>query len=280
VDNIARPALARVLEQGLDGGSVLLVAGAGYGKTTALEETLRVSNRNAVWLSCSNTGGDAGRLMVATVDGLREAVPGLADVLGDRLAAGAEPVDVPAAARGLRTELERMLMERLVIVFDDAEELESSPDALALIDELLNVRGPLSVAVASRRALSLRLAKLRAAGRVRELGPAELSFSASYKDAPSGSGCAHSGAGTDFSPTARFELNYGSENYFGFGRTSVGFAYAIPNSCSEPDRGPAYPVFLDTGFGTNGPAPLPFGSEQISGTFSAESGATIFWTLH
>jgi DNA-binding SARP family transcriptional activator len=43
----------------------------------------------------------------------------------------------------------------------------------------MNVRSaPLSVAIATRQPLSLRLAKLRAAGRLTEVGPAELSFTA------------------------------------------------------------------------------------------------------
>ena len=44
---IARPALARTISDALDAGSVLLVAGAGYGKTMALEEAIARSGRGA-----------------------------------------------------------------------------------------------------------------------------------------------------------------------------------------------------------------------------------------
>jgi hypothetical protein len=104
--------------------------------------------------------------------------------------------------------------------------------------------------------------------------------SVSYKDAPSSGGCDHSGAGTDVSPTARFELDYGNDTYIGFGQASTAFRYALPNSCGPTDYGPGFPVFLYTGFGTNGPTALPFGSEQVSGSFTDESGSTIFWTLN
>jgi ATP/maltotriose-dependent transcriptional regulator MalT/DNA-binding SARP family transcriptional activator len=177
---IARPTLAQAIAGALDRGSVLLVAGAGYGKSMALEEAIAVARRRSVWLSCAEADGEAGRLLLTAVEGLRQAVPGLADVVGDRLVAGVEPVDARAAARALLRELESLLVEPLVIVFDDAEQVADSEAALAWISQLLEIeRAPLSVAVASRHALPLKLAKLRAAGRVREFGPAELSFSAS-----------------------------------------------------------------------------------------------------
>jgi DNA-binding SARP family transcriptional activator len=177
---IARPELARKLAGALETGSVLLVAGAGYGKSMALEEAIELSGRRAVWVGCRDAGGEAGRLLIAAVEGLRAAVPGLADVLGDRLAAGVEQLDVRSAATALLAELERLMVEPLVIVFDDAEELEGDEPSLALVDRLLSVRGaPLSLAIATRRPLELTLSKLRAGGRLVEVGPAELAFTAS-----------------------------------------------------------------------------------------------------
>src|SRR5690349_3156118 len=143
----------------------------------ALEEAIDYAERRAVWLSGAAYGGQAGRLLIGVVEGLRTAVPGLADVAGERLAAGAEPVDVRAAAGALLADVEQLLVEPLVIVVDDAEALEDDPQALALLEQLLGVRGvPLSVAIATRRALPLKLAKLRAGGRLVQVGPADLSL--------------------------------------------------------------------------------------------------------
>src|SRR6478672_123382 len=134
----------------------MLVAGAGYGKTMAIDEAIDGAGLRSVWVGCGQSSGDAGRLLMAVVAGLRVVIPGAADVLGDRLSAGVEPVDVAAATTGLLTELGQLLVERLVIVFDDAEELDGSDEALALVDQLLTSRvAALSVAIASRRPLSL-----------------------------------------------------------------------------------------------------------------------------
>lgn len=176
---IARPALAERICDGLDSGSVLLVAGPGYGKTLALEEALARGERRAVWLSCAEAGGEGRRLLGALLAGLRATVPGLADVVGESLAAASQPVDVAAATGALLAELRRLLVEPLAIVFDDAERIEAEAAALGLVELLLKAPDlPLAVAVATRRPLPLELAKLRASGGLVEIGPAELGFGA------------------------------------------------------------------------------------------------------
>jgi ATP/maltotriose-dependent transcriptional regulator MalT/DNA-binding SARP family transcriptional activator len=177
---IARPPLAQRLREGLEAGSVVLVAGPGFGKTMALEEAIALSGRRAIWLSCGRSGLEPGDLLMEAVRELRTTVPGIADVVGDALATATEPVDVRSATGALLAELERLLVEPLVIVLDDAEELERSAAALAGIEWLLSMRNPpFSLAIATRRPLSLKVAKLRASAQLLELGPAELAFSAS-----------------------------------------------------------------------------------------------------
>ncbi|HEX6713058.1 MAG TPA: BTAD domain-containing putative transcriptional regulator [Thermoleophilaceae bacterium] len=176
---IARPALARTLGEALEQGSVILVAGPGYGKTTALDEALQGAGLRSVWVPCGQAAGDAGRLLLTIVNGIARSVPGAADVLAERLATGAEPLDVVAGTSALLGELDRLLVERLVIVFDDAEELDGHDQARALVDQLLASRGDLlSVAIAARRPLPLKLSKLRAAGVLTELDSAQLSLTA------------------------------------------------------------------------------------------------------
>ena len=175
---IPRPALAGRLAAALDDGSALLVAEAGFGKTMAIEEALAGSSSAAAWVRCTPADRDASQFLLDVVDATRRALPGAADVPAEVLAAASAPIDATAACRGLLADLERLLVEPLVIVVDDAEHLADSADALAVVQLLLAATGRVRVAVATRRPLELRLAKLRAAGAVTELGPAEMAFDA------------------------------------------------------------------------------------------------------
>lgn len=171
--------LAHRIAEALETGSLILVAEAGFGKTTVLGEGLLAACARTAWVSATPAHREPGPLLANLMDTLRAAVPGAADVLAERLATGAEPLDPLVAARSLVSDLERLLVERLVLVIDDAECLEAATESLELVNFLLGAAPDfLGVAIASRRGLGLRTAKLQAAGRLRELGPAELAFSA------------------------------------------------------------------------------------------------------
>ena len=177
-DRIARPALARRLATALDGGALLLVAPAGFGKTTALEEALHLRGGATAWVRCSEADRDPGLLLGHVVDALRSAAPGAADALADGLVGGTEQIDVALAVGALRGELGRLLVDPLTIVFDDAEQLGGTGRAVELVGGLLGADvAPLRVALATRRPLRLRVARLRAAGRLVELGASDLAFS-------------------------------------------------------------------------------------------------------
>src|SRR5258705_1136119 len=176
---LERPDLTARILAGLEAGSVLVVADAGFGKTSALEQALARGELDAAWVRCGDAGGDAGRLVAIAVDAVRAAVPGAADVLAERLAATREPVDPQRAAAALERELAPLLVDPLVVVLDDAEALDGVPGALAVVARLLAAEAPaLRIAVAARHALALRTARGRAAGRLTEVRPADLAFSA------------------------------------------------------------------------------------------------------
>ncbi len=113
------------------------------------------------------------------VDAVRAELPGVAEDHAERLAGAVEPLDTEAVARSLVEDLERLLVEPLVIAIDDAERLEGAP-ALAIVDAVLDGCEELvRAAVCTRRRLGLKLARLKATGRLTELGPADLAFSPS-----------------------------------------------------------------------------------------------------
>jgi ATP/maltotriose-dependent transcriptional regulator MalT len=177
---LERPDLRARIHSALDAGSLLLIADAGFGKTTALRDALDHDGPPAAWVRCGDAGGDAGRLIELIIEAIREALPGAVDVLAERMTAARDPVDPEGAAAALGRELGRLLVDPLVVCLDDAETLESGAAGLAVAGRLIgNGSDLLRLAVATRRPLAMRLARERAAGRVAELGPADLAFSAS-----------------------------------------------------------------------------------------------------
>jgi ATP/maltotriose-dependent transcriptional regulator MalT/DNA-binding SARP family transcriptional activator len=174
---ISRPRLAGRVGDALESGSVLIIAGAGCGKTTILEQALAEVPGSVAWISCADSERAPGNLLMRILDAIADALPGASEALAERLAAAPGQIDALAGTRGLIGELSRLLVEPLVIVFDDAEHLEGADESLRLLGELIRAeQASLRVAVASRRPLELRVAKPRAAGRLRELTTTDLAF--------------------------------------------------------------------------------------------------------
>src|SRR5436305_12195431 len=174
---VVRSRLGRCLRDALETGALLLTAGAGCGKTTILDQTLSRPPLPVAWVSCSHAERASGVLLLRIMQAIAAAAPGASDVLTERLATAPERVDTLATTRELLAELSRLLVERLVLVVDDAAPLDGAPDSLAVLDELLRAEMPrLRVAVASRRPLPLHVAKPRVAGRRTELTSADLVF--------------------------------------------------------------------------------------------------------
>ena len=111
---VERPELRERLTQSLERGSVMLVADAGFGKTTALEQALEGRDEPAVWLRATASDRDPGRLAARLVQGVRATVPGVADERAERLGAAIDPIDADDVVQGLVDDLERLLVEPLV----------------------------------------------------------------------------------------------------------------------------------------------------------------------
>ena len=159
----------------LDRGALLVIAGAGYGKTTLLEEALAARGWPMAWASVTENERDAGRLLVALLSALEAELPGVAGPLLERLASGTEPL---AVAGRLSADLDAILVDPVVLVVDDAERLIGSLDALGILEGLVRARpGRLRIAIASRRSLGIAAAKARVAGHLAELHEEDLAFS-------------------------------------------------------------------------------------------------------
>lgn len=177
--NVARKQLVRAVGDGLEAGSVILTAAAGCGKTTVLEQVAAKLPWPVAWISCSETERAPGTLLMRIVSAIARAAPGASDALAERLLSASEQIDVPAATAELIAELGGLLVEPLLLVVDDAEQLDGAVESVSLLGELIRAElSVLRVAIASRRPLELRVAKARAGGRLTELGTADLAFDA------------------------------------------------------------------------------------------------------
>jgi DNA-binding SARP family transcriptional activator len=177
VATISRESLAGSIRDGLRGGGVIITAGPGYGKTTALAEALD-GHARAAWIRVQDADRDAGHFLLTLLRALDRSLPGAVEPLKERSQGHGNARHWEATARSLVEALDLVLTEPFVIVVDDAEQLGSATESLAIVSTLVNTSSPnVRLAVAARHRLNLRIAKLRAAGRLLELGPADLLFS-------------------------------------------------------------------------------------------------------
>lgn len=163
-------------------GLTLLVAGAGFGKTTALAQW--AEREACAWHICSAEDATGARLARGLVDALRPFAPDLPAALvpategrGPQGAPDArlEPSSYTAALAGA---LDERLTGALTLVLDDAHELGAEGPAVALVDALVRAAPlQLRVVLASRLPPPFPVERLRAQGRLLELDGAELAFS-------------------------------------------------------------------------------------------------------
>jgi LuxR family maltose regulon positive regulatory protein len=172
--DIPRPDLADRLAAAVRAGHVLLAAPAGSGKTIAVREALRDWAGPVAWHACREADRDGGRLVLGLVRAIRAAVPGLADVLAGELERAGMTVDPLRALTGLRDDVERLLVEPLVVVLDDLERIVGHDDAEAVVTALLEGGPRLHVVLSTRRRPRRGIAKLTAAGRLTAFAAADL----------------------------------------------------------------------------------------------------------
>jgi DNA-binding SARP family transcriptional activator len=161
----------------LDSGCLVLTAGAGCGKTIAVEQALAETVWPVAWVGCSPASHSPGLFLIRIVKAIAAALPGSTDALAETMSAAPERIDALAVTGQLIADLSGLLVEPLVVVVDDAEHLDGADESLAILDELLRAEAAmLRIAVASRRPLALHVARSRAAGRLTELTAADLAF--------------------------------------------------------------------------------------------------------
>ncbi len=157
---------------------VLIVADAGYGKTTLLADWSRRTRIQTLWYRLDEADRDWVVFVNHVVAAGREIDPGFApNTMSLIRELGAGMGDRASIVRTLLTEIRRWVTGGTAMILDDYHLVDDVPEVREIVRELL-VRGPerLAVVISTRRTPTLPLARLRALGEIAELFTADLRF--------------------------------------------------------------------------------------------------------
>ena len=173
---IARPRLAKRLDEGLARGVVLVCAPAGFGKTALLADWARQGRRPVAWLSLDPGDNDPARFWRHVIAALGRVRPGTAEQLAPLLGPPS-----PSAFEGLVTALINELAGQpgageMLLILDDYHLIDAQPVHASLGFLLEHRPAALRLVLASRADPPLGLARLRGRGQLAELRAAELRF--------------------------------------------------------------------------------------------------------
>lgn len=180
-DTLARDRLLDWLSAKIHDRIILVLADAGYGKTTLLADFSRRTRLRTLWYRLEDDDRDWIAFLNHLVAAGREHDPGFAPTTAAMLAdmSVSSPTRDAAIEVFLR-ELPGITDQGAVLILDDFHLVDDSPDVRLIARELVT-RAPerLSIVFASRRVPTIPLARLRASGEVAELGTDDLRFDAS-----------------------------------------------------------------------------------------------------
>jgi LuxR family transcriptional regulator, maltose regulon positive regulatory protein len=171
---VARPRLVQRLAEARDVPLVLVIAPAGYGKTTVLAEWAEDDPRPFAWVGLEREEDDAPRLIGAVALALDEVEPLGRGALAALRAAGGSGGDGPDAAVARLGTVIAGRRDPFVLVLDDAHALTSDGARDVLEAVIANLPPGSLLVLASQSEPPLPVGRLRAHRRVVELGPRDL----------------------------------------------------------------------------------------------------------
>jgi LuxR family maltose regulon positive regulatory protein len=170
---VRRPSLLARLARGGRCPIVSVAAPAGYGKTTLLSQWADSSGRAFAWVSVDEADNDPKVLLTYIAEAL-DAVEPIGQRVFDALASPSGSVPRSVVPR-LGAAFWSMTAP-VVLVLDDVHVLRNSECRAALSVLADHVPGGSRLALAGRAWPPLRVARLRAEGKILEIGPRELSL--------------------------------------------------------------------------------------------------------
>src|SRR4051812_48702740 len=180
-ETLARDRLLDWLAAKIHQRVVLVLADAGYGKTTLLTDFSQRTRLRTLWYRLDDEDRDwisfLSHLVAAGREHDPEFAPTTAAMLSDLAHAG--PTREAATDVFLR-ELPKVAEHGAVLILDDFHIVDESPDVRTIARELV-ARAPerLSIVFASRQTPPIPFARMRASGELAEIGTDDLRFDAS-----------------------------------------------------------------------------------------------------
>ena len=170
---VCRPALIERLGRGDSRPIVSVVAPAGYGKTTLLSQWAERNGQAFAWVSV-DAGDNDPKVLLSYVAEALDAVEPINERVFDALAFPASSVPGSVVPR-LGSAFSSMTSP-VVLVLDDVHVLRNSECRAALSVLADHMPGGSQLAFAGRAPPPLRIARLRAEGKITEIGPDDLSL--------------------------------------------------------------------------------------------------------
>ena len=180
-DVLARERLNGWLDQAVGGRIALVIAEAGFGKTTLLADWARHTRRATAWYRLEPDDRDWLAFIRHLVASGREIDPGFAPATYELLLAlgpgGPSRDDLTASIAREMGEFASSLPDGLSLLFDDYHAVDASPETEPIMQALLDRTGPgFSMVIASRATPSLPLGRLRSRGVVSRIDGDALCF--------------------------------------------------------------------------------------------------------
>ena len=180
-DVLSRERLNGWLDRAVEGRVALIIAEAGFGKTTLLADWARQTRRATAWYRLEPDDRDWLAFIRHLVASGREIdarfAPGTFALLQALGPGGPTRDDLIASVAREMADLAASLPNGLSLLFDDYHSVDGSPETEPVMKALLERTGPgFSLVIASRTAPSLALGRLRSRGSVSRIDGDDLCF--------------------------------------------------------------------------------------------------------
>jgi LuxR family maltose regulon positive regulatory protein len=171
---IRRPRLTRLLDE-CDARIILLVAPAGYGKTTLAREWLATKARRSAWYRAQPAAADVAALAAGIQKRTAQIIANSGNALRDRLAVSASPsADVTILAELLSADLADW-PEDAWFVIDDYHTFSGSTASEEFVEQLIQ-NAPMNVLITSRSRPGWATARRILYGEIYEIGRSNLAM--------------------------------------------------------------------------------------------------------